>query len=82
MSEPRTMVLVGASGLVGTRVLEEALGRADLRVVALGRRAFLDFGEVKGAISLELTTKEVERWLQPTEALGTLGMPVRSPVCG
>ena len=40
MSEPRTMVLVGASGLVGTRVLEEALGRADLRVVALGRRAF------------------------------------------
>ena len=34
------MVLVGASGLVGTRVLEEALGRTDLRVVALGRRAF------------------------------------------
>lgn len=40
MSEPRTVALVGASGIVGTLVLEEALGRADLRVVAIGRRAF------------------------------------------
>jgi uncharacterized protein YbjT (DUF2867 family) len=37
---PRKIVLVGASGLVGTRVLEEVLGRPDLTVVALGRRAF------------------------------------------
>jgi uncharacterized protein YbjT (DUF2867 family) len=40
MSEVRTMVLIGASGLVGTRVLEESLGRHDIRVVALGRREF------------------------------------------
>jgi uncharacterized protein YbjT (DUF2867 family) len=40
MSEARTVVLIGASGLVGTRVLDEALGRADMRVVALGRREF------------------------------------------
>lgn len=40
MSEPRTIVLVGASGLLGSHVLHEALGRTDVRVVALGRRAF------------------------------------------
>jgi uncharacterized protein YbjT (DUF2867 family) len=32
------VLLVGATGLVGTRVMEECIGRADVRLVALTRR--------------------------------------------
>jgi hypothetical protein len=38
MSEPRRVLLVGATGLVGTRVMEECVGRDDVRLVALTRR--------------------------------------------
>lgn len=39
MSEPRRVLLVGASGMVGQAVMRAAVGREDLRIVALGRRA-------------------------------------------
>jgi uncharacterized protein YbjT (DUF2867 family) len=38
MSEPRRVLLVGATGLVGTRVMEACVGREDLRLIALTRR--------------------------------------------
>lgn len=38
MSDPRRVLLVGATGLVGTRVMEACVGRGDLRLVALTRR--------------------------------------------
>jgi uncharacterized protein YbjT (DUF2867 family) len=38
MSEPRRVLLVGATGLVGTRVMEACVGREDVRLIALTRR--------------------------------------------
>jgi uncharacterized protein YbjT (DUF2867 family) len=38
MSDSRRVLLVGATGLVGTRVMEECIGRGDVRLVALTRR--------------------------------------------
>lgn len=38
MSDPRRVLLVGATGLVGTRVMQECVGRADMRLIALTRR--------------------------------------------
>lgn len=38
MSDPRRVLLVGATGLVGTRVMEQCVGREDVRLVALTRR--------------------------------------------
>ena len=38
MSDPRRILLVGATGLVGRRVMEAALGRDDVRLIALTRR--------------------------------------------
>ena len=38
MSETRRVLLVGATGLVGRRVMEVCVGRADVRLIALTRR--------------------------------------------
>ena len=38
MSETRRVLLVGATGLVGTRVMQECVGRGDVRLIALTRR--------------------------------------------
>ena len=38
MSDPRRVLLVGATGLVGTRVMEACVGREDVRLTALSRR--------------------------------------------
>jgi len=38
MSDARRVLLVGATGLVGTRVMEQCMGRDDLRLIALTRR--------------------------------------------
>ncbi len=40
MSEPKRIVLVGASGLIGTAVIAETVGRSDVRLTALARREF------------------------------------------
>ncbi len=58
MSDRRKVVVLGANGLVGTRVLEDARGRADLRVIALGRREFpLPMGG-----RMELVVCDPPRW--------------------
>ena len=38
MSEARRVLLVGATGLVGRRVMEACVGRSDVRLIALTRR--------------------------------------------
>ena len=38
MSEVRRVLLVGATGLVGTRIMQACVGRSDLRLIALTRR--------------------------------------------
>lgn len=38
MSEVRRVLLVGATGLVGTRIMEACVGRTDVRLIALSRR--------------------------------------------
>jgi uncharacterized protein YbjT (DUF2867 family) len=38
MSDTRRVLIVGATGLVGTRVMEQCVGRSDLRLIALTRR--------------------------------------------
>jgi uncharacterized protein YbjT (DUF2867 family) len=38
MSDPRRVLLVGATGLVGQRVMEVCVGREDVRLLALTRR--------------------------------------------
>jgi len=38
MSDPRRVLLVGATGLIGTRVMQECVGRTDVRLIALTRR--------------------------------------------
>lgn len=40
MSKPTRIVLVGASGLIGTSLIRLAVGRADIRIVAVARREF------------------------------------------
>lgn len=38
MSDVRRVLLVGATGLIGTRVMEQCIGRDDVRLIALTRR--------------------------------------------
>ena len=38
MSKPVRIALVGASGLIGTSLIELAVGRSDIRVIAVARR--------------------------------------------
>lgn len=79
MSEPLRVALVGATGLVGRRVIEECIGRPDVRLVAISRR------EVKlpqGA-RMELFVAEPEKWgevfeaLRPTALISALGTTIK-----
>ena len=38
MSKPVRIALVGASGLIGTSLIKLAVGRSDIRVIAVARR--------------------------------------------
>ena len=38
MSDARRVLLVGSTGLVGKRVMEQCVGRSDVRLIALTRR--------------------------------------------
>ena len=65
MSEPRRVLLVGGSGLIGRGVMRAAMGRADLRLLALSRH---EHPLPKGA-RMELLVAPTERW---DEAIATL----------
>ena len=79
MSEPVRIVLVGATGLVGRRVIEACIGREDIRLSAISRR---EVKLPKGA-RMELFVAEPGKWgevfeaLQPTALISALGTTIK-----
>lgn len=79
MSDPARIVLVGATGLVGRRVIEACIGRDDIRLSAISRR---EFKLPKGA-RMELFVAEPDKWvevfeaLQPTALISALGTTIK-----
>lgn len=79
MSEPVRIVLVGATGLVGRRVIEACIGRNDIRLSAISRR---EVKLPKGA-RMELFVAEPDKWgevfdaLQPTGLISALGTTIK-----
>jgi uncharacterized protein YbjT (DUF2867 family) len=65
MSDPRRVLLVGATGLVGTRVMQECVGRADMRLIALTRR---EAPMPKGA-RMEMLVADPAEWEQSIAAV-------------
>lgn len=65
MSEVRRILLVGATGLVGRRVMEACVGRADVRLVALTRR---EAPMPKGA-RMEMLVADPAEWAQSVAAV-------------
>lgn len=65
MSDPRRVLLVGATGLVGTRVMEACVGRADVRLVALTRR---EAPMPKGA-RMEMLVADPAEWAESVAAV-------------
>lgn len=65
MSDPRRVLLVGATGLVGTRVMELCIGRADVRLIALTRR---EAPMPKGA-RMEMLVADPAEWDQAVKAV-------------
>ncbi|WP_305096557.1 NAD(P)H-binding protein [Croceibacterium aestuarii] len=66
MSDIPRILLVGATGLVGNRVMEAAVGRSDLRLVALTRR---EAAMPQGA-RMEMMVAQPQRW---EEAIALIG---------
>lgn len=66
MSDPARILLAGATGLVGTRVMETAVGRSDVRLIALTRR---EAPMPRGA-RMEMMVSEPERWDEAVALIG------------
>lgn len=65
MSEPLQIALVGATGLVGTRIIEACVGREDVHLVAVARR---EATLPKGA-RMEVFVAEPSKWGEVFEAV-------------
>ena len=65
MSEPLRIALVGASGLVGSRVIELCVGREDVRLAAVAR-AELD---LPPGARMEVFVADPDKWGEVIEAL-------------
>jgi len=70
MSDPIRVLLVGASGMVGGAVMRAAMGRADLRLLALSRR---EVPLPKGA-RMEMLIAPVEGWADAISAIAPQGV--------
>lgn len=79
MSDPMRVLLLGASGLVGREVLRLAVGRSDVRLVALARR---EVPLPQGA-RMEVHVAPVEGWakeiaaIAPDRVICALGTTIR-----
>jgi len=66
MSDPRRLLLAGATGLVGMQVMEVCAGREDIRLVALTRR---EAPMPRGA-RMEMMVAEPARWDEAVALIG------------
>jgi uncharacterized protein YbjT (DUF2867 family) len=66
MSDVRRVLLVGATGLVGTRVMEQCVGRGDVRLIALTRR---EAPMPKGA-RMEMLVADPAEWDRAVASVG------------
>lgn len=75
MSDPMRIALVGATGLVGTRVMELCVGRSDVRLAALARRE----AALPPGATMEMFVAETSHWgevfdaIKPRAAICALG---------
>ena len=75
MSEPPRILLAGATGLIGNRVMEAAVGREDIRLVALTRRE----APMPPGARMEMLVADTGRWdeavaqIAPVAAICALG---------
>ncbi len=75
MSEPLRIALVGATGLIGSEVMKLAVGREDVRLVAIGRRE----SPLPPGARMELFVADPNKWgevfeaIQPTALICALG---------
>ena len=65
MSDPMRLALVGATGLVGRHVIEDCVGRRDLRLAAIARREM----PLPPGATMEMFVAEPANWAQIFEAL-------------
>ncbi|QKG70014.1 NAD(P)H-binding protein [Erythrobacter mangrovi] len=65
MSEPLRIALVGATGLIGGKVMEACIGREDLRLTGIARRE----APLPKGIRMELFVAEPDRWGEVIEAV-------------
>ena len=65
MSEALRLCLVGATGLIGARVIEECVGREDIRLQAIARRE----ANLPPGIRIEYFVAEPAKWGEVLEAL-------------
>lgn len=75
MSDAPRLLLAGATGLIGTRVMEAAVGRDDLRLVALTRRE----APMPSGAKMDMLIADTQQWeeavaqVEPTAAICALG---------
>lgn len=65
MSEPLRLCLVGATGLIGGKVMKECVGREDVRLQAIGRRE----ADLPPGIRIEYFVADPAKWGEVFEAL-------------
>ena len=65
MSDARRVLLVGATGLVGTRVMQECVGRSDVRLIALTRRE----APMPHGARMEMLVADPAEWNQSVAAV-------------
>jgi uncharacterized protein YbjT (DUF2867 family) len=65
MSEPKRVLLAGATGLVGTRVMEAGIGREDVRLIALSRRE----APLPQGARMEMLVADPAEWAESVAAI-------------
>ena len=65
MSEPLRLCLVGATGLIGGKVIEACVGREDVRLQAIARREV----QLPRGIRIECFVAKPDKWEEVIEAL-------------
>lgn len=79
MSEPIRIAIVGATGLVGRSIIEQAVGREDVRLLAIARREM----KLPNGAAMEMFVADPEDWgevmarVQPQVLINALGTTMK-----